>query len=271
MFVFGAPLAGSSLAAWVTSVSDRILLAGLAGSSAAGVYAAGYQIGSNIILLPASVVMAGAYPVLLQEYGTEGRDAASRMLSTLTSAAVVAGTAVVIAVMSTAPLLVSVLGPAFRQSSGIIPLVAGAQLLAVITEYYAKSFQLTNRTGRLFLVSAFAAVVSVTTNFALVPIMGMYGSAVATFIASGAALILTVRWGRPLLSFDLERTFALKVGAATAVSIAAARLLPPVINVASLPALATLIPVLAFGACLVAVREDTMIAALRSCTGRQLR
>ena len=271
MFVFGAPLAGSSLSSWVISVSDRILLAGLAGSTAAGVYAAGYQIGSNIVLLPASVLMAGAYPVLLQEYGTVGRDAASRMLSTLTSAAVVAGTAVVVAIVSAAPLLASVLGPAFRQSSGIIPLIAGAQLLAVITEYYAKSFQLTNRTGRLFQVSALAAVVSVVANLALVPWMRMYGSAAATLIASGAALTLTVRWGRPLLPFDLERTLALKVGAAAAVSIAAARLLPPVVDVASLRALATLIPMLAFGACLVAARENTTIAALRFCTGRQPR
>jgi O-antigen/teichoic acid export membrane protein len=271
MFVFGVPLAGTSLSAWVTSLSDRILLAGLAGSPAAGVYAVGYQIGSNIILLPSSVLMASAYPVLLQEYQSEGAGAAARMLRTLTSTAVLAGIATVIAVISMAPLLVLGLGAAYRSSLGIIPLVAAAHLLMAITEYYAKSFQLTNRTARLFLVSALVALVSVAANVTLVPLMGMYGSAVAALVAGAVALGVTVGSGRPLLRFDLGRMFALKVGAAAAVSGAAAHLLPPVVDVVSLPAVATLGPVLAFGVLLVAVREQTTIALLRSCTGGRYR
>ena len=267
MFAFGAPLAGSSISAWVTSVADRVMLAGMLGAAQAGIYAAGYQIASNAVLLPASILMAGTYPILIQEYRDGGRRAAAAMLTTLTSAALIGGIAIVIAVATGANLMVSILGRSYRGSAGVLAVVAAAQLAAVITEYYAKSFQLTNETARLFVISLASAVVTVIGNLFLIPRIGMYGSAVTTLLATVTGLVLTIVWGRPLLEFQLRPGLTTKLTAASLVSTVAAIALRAV---DASPVIA-LVPVLCFAAAWIALKENTTLAALRLCIGRSYR
>lgn len=189
---YGYPMAGASLSSWGLSVSDRLLVNWMLGTSAVGIYSAGYQLGSNAILFPSSSMMAGAFPVLIREYEREGRAAAAQLLTKLVTGALIVGCALVIFLAISSHALVNVLfGDSYSNAAAIIPIVALGQLLMALSEYFAKGFQLTRQTSTLFQITLIAACVNVLANLALIPWLGIMGAAIATVIAYSVSLGLT--------------------------------------------------------------------------------
>jgi len=201
---YGYPMAGMTISSWVLSVSDRLLLSWMLGASAVGVYSAGYQLGSNSILFPSSSLMAGAFPVLIQEYERGGQAEAAQLLTKLVTGVLIVGCALVIFLsIASHPLVKVLLGDPYSSAAAVIPVVALGQLLMALSEYFAKSFQLTKQTSDLFLITLIAACVNVLANLVLVPWIGIMGAAAATVLAYAVSLGITASHGRKLLAVGL--------------------------------------------------------------------
>jgi O-antigen/teichoic acid export membrane protein len=201
---YGYPMAGASISSWVLSVSDRLLLNWMLGASAVGVYSAGYQLGSNSILLPSSGLMAGAFPVVIHEYERRGQEPAAKLLTNLVTGVLIAGSALVIFLGIVSEAIVKVLlGHPYTSAAAVIPVVALGQLLMALSEYFAKSFQLKKQTSALFIITLIAAFVNVLANLVLIPWIGIMGSAVATVLAYGVALAITASYSHKLLPIRL--------------------------------------------------------------------
>jgi len=77
LLIYGLPLAAAALVEEVTKVTDRFMLAGIRGKSDAGLYAVGYDLSGNSILMIMAAINVAAYPVIIKLLDNEGVQAAT--------------------------------------------------------------------------------------------------------------------------------------------------------------------------------------------------
>ena len=70
---YGLPLASVTLLEEITKNADRFMLASLQDKAHAGMYAVGYDLSGNSILLLMSAINLAAYPVIIKLLDTEGK------------------------------------------------------------------------------------------------------------------------------------------------------------------------------------------------------
>ena len=223
LFVYGLPLIGVFGLEYVISTSDRFMLGWLLDTSATGTYSAAYDLTNQSLTLCMSVVYLAGYPLVVRKLEAEGQQAAYSLLSKYLSAFLAIGLPAVILMSFLAHgISGTLLGSRFHEDAvRIMPWVAVATLFACLKSYYFDTaFQLSRRTSRQILVSAFPAVLNVVLNLWWIPRMGVVGAAYATLAAYLCAAGLSWQLGKrefvmPIMSRDVFRVIA--AASATAV------------------------------------------------------
>lgn len=225
---FGLPLVPHAGAAWVLNVSDRWLLALLLPLSAAasqaqvGIYWIGYQVGYAVALLGVSVQSAWLPIVYRQTDPSHGGRVVGAML--LLTTGILSTVAVALAAIG--PELVSTIaGETYADAAAVLAIVAAASVFYGLYAVAVPVLLHERRTSTMAAVTIGAGLVNVATNIALIPLVGIIGSAVATLIANVAYAAVTIwlvqrRW---TLVVSWIRLLSL-VGAATALLVGVASL-----------------------------------------------
>ncbi len=147
---YGLPLAGTLILSYIVSVSDRFLIAWLLDEAQAGIYAAGYDLANQPVILLMSIVNLAAYPLIVQVWEHEGVESAQAYLvRNLRLLLVVGVPATVGLAMLARPFGELVLGASFHSASAVIPLIALGTLLDGLRVYHTDlAFHLGQRTTR---------------------------------------------------------------------------------------------------------------------------
>jgi O-antigen/teichoic acid export membrane protein len=221
MASFGLPLAVVAIAASIIGISDRYLLALLAGVDAAGTYAAPYDLAQRTLQIVMLSAFLAVSPAVFRTYELNERAAFQSHL--LQQARLLLATALPAAtIMAAAAPLVArlVFGPAFRDAaSELIPWIVAATIVQGIqTYYFSYCFTLANRTLVNAVVVSIGAALNILLNLLLIPAYGALGAAIATLaslvLVLAVALVVTRRW--MVLPWPLLDT--LKVAGVCAVS-----------------------------------------------------
>ncbi|MCR4405259.1 MAG: oligosaccharide flippase family protein [Candidatus Acetothermia bacterium] len=217
---YGLPLTTTFALGFVISTSDRFIIAWFLGEGPAGVYAAGYDLGQQPLILLMTVVNLAAYPLAvraLEHRGTEAAQAQVRKNATLLLAVAVPG-AVGLAVL--APNIAGVLlGAGFREEGALIlPWVAFAILMSGVRAYHFDlAFQLGRRTiGQVWVVGP-AAALNFVLNLWWIPSLGILGAVYATAAAYLVALGLSAGLGRKVFVMRFPYAEAAKIMLATGI------------------------------------------------------
>lgn len=184
----GAPLLPASIAAWVVSVSDRLLLLRLDNLAEVGLYGAAARV-ALVPNLAISAFMLGWLPFALRIQRAAG---AARLYAAGLSLFVAAGA---IVTLLSVPLGEGVLrlvsGASFAPAGRVIwLLVAGAVAYGAYAMLNV-GVMIVRRTAIIGLVTAAAAIVNVAANLVLIPRLGYLGAGIATlaaYLVSAAAL-----------------------------------------------------------------------------------
>ena len=180
------PLALSQVAAVLNLKIDIVLLTILAGANAAGTYTLAANLSEGWLALPA-IMLAASFPLILQAK-KESPDAYDSLLKQSMDALAAIATVIAIGVTLIAPLIVPLIfGSEYADTAAILAVhVWGALFLfmralaskwLIAEDYYVFS-----------LVShASGAAINVVLNFALIPLFGGIGAALATVISYAAA------------------------------------------------------------------------------------
>lgn len=187
----GLPLAGSGLVAALASYIDRFSVASLQGVSASGEYGASADLVRQIMVPPAMAIGAAVLPLAIRSYAAGGIEAARpdlrRSLELLVGVA--APAAVGLAIVSP-NISVLVLGPAFQQAAlQIIPLLAGAALLNVVSQGYLQVGFLLAKRPALTTVQVFCVLVAnLSAAMLLIPRFGLSGAAMAVLVGEAVGV-----------------------------------------------------------------------------------
>jgi O-antigen/teichoic acid export membrane protein len=189
---FALPLAPIAVLVWISSLSDRYVLAALAGSDIAGLYVAAYGLSSRPFLAFAGIANITFLPLL---YDAVARDDVRRERQVVLSwlglltAGMLAGVALVIVLQNEIVRLA--LGERYWGAASLMPWIAGAYAFWGGQQLFECLIYAHGRTRLLIVSHGIAAVSSLTLYAVLIPRMGAPGAAIGTFFALGITCCVT--------------------------------------------------------------------------------
>jgi O-antigen/teichoic acid export membrane protein len=193
MLRFSVPLVPSSVAVIVTLYIDRIVIGQLMSLGDVGLFGIGYRLASLSNLLMVGFVSA-LTPLVYTHYREPGTP---RELARIFRVFVAFGLLFCLGLaLFAADILAVVTTPQYVAGAIIVPLMAPAMLLAGMY-IFAPGLGIEKKTTVIAGINIAAAVMNVILNVALVPVLGIQGAALATFLSSatifGATMIASQR------------------------------------------------------------------------------
>jgi O-antigen/teichoic acid export membrane protein len=206
----GFPLTISLSLLALSGITDRFLLANLAGVGAAGQFGASLDIVRQSLIIPAISIAAAFVPAAVRSLAVKGAPAARAHLEKYLEILLAATLPACVGLAVVAPQVADlVLGPNFRAvSHAAMPIFAAALLFQIVTQqYFHTSFLLSNRTV-FYLVNTGSIIVwNLVASYVLIGRFGVMGAvwgrlATEVFGVLNAALLSRFAFAMP---FPLRR------------------------------------------------------------------
>jgi O-antigen/teichoic acid export membrane protein len=188
-----APLAPLALLEWIMVLSDRYLLAGISGTHEAGVYAAGYGLGSLPFIVAGQMLTLIVRPVLFDAVSRGDRRRERRVVIgwlLLLSGILLAGLAALALLRE--PIVQLVLGEAFWGAAPILPWIGAAYSFQSLRHVFDTLILGQGRTRRLLANHVVAATTATAFYLLLIPTLGALGAAIGTTAGMAASLTSSV-------------------------------------------------------------------------------
>lgn len=212
MSLYAMPLLLAGMAGMVNETLDRILLryllvvpAGVADAHAyvmsqIGIYGANYKV-SILMTLFIQTFRYAAEPFFF----SHARETDSRQLySRVMTCFILLGLTIFQGIMLYIDIVKYFIGARFYPGIGIVPILLLANLCLGIIFNLSIWYKLNNLTKFGAYLTIFGALVTITANCLLIPLLGYYGAAWATFICYFMMMVLSYFWGQKYFHIDYE-------------------------------------------------------------------
>jgi O-antigen/teichoic acid export membrane protein len=183
---FGLPYIPAGLAAMMIQVVDRPILKVLTNDDTVGVYQANYRLGIFMMLMVSMFDYAWR-PFFLTNASDPG---AKRLFARVLTYFVLAMAVVFLALSFFLPDLVHwkifgrhIIAPDYWGGIAIIPVVLLAYVFLGVYNNLMAGIYIKKKTNYLPAITMAGGITNVVANFALIPVMGMMGAAIATFLS----------------------------------------------------------------------------------------
>ena len=171
---------------------DTLLLGFLVGSAAVGWYSAAYR-PVTVFLAISTTFYLGLFPVLSRAYNENLDTFLEVVKSSLRLAAALAIPVGVGGVFLAQPLIALLYGETYRDSGPVLQILGWSAALVFLRGTFRQALCAAGYQGQDLRIAALATGINVALNFALIPIYGMIGAALATVASEIAWLILGAR------------------------------------------------------------------------------
>lgn len=214
LLVYGLPFASAALLEELTKVADRFMLAWLQDKSQAGLYAVGYDLSGNSIMMIMSAINLAAYPVVIKLLDSEGKKAAMDYFRKYTILLFAVSIPAVVGLNLVGPDLIYLLIDEKYHESVLflLPWITSAVFMMGLQAFYFDlAFQLGHHVITIVKISIVVATLNFLLNFWLIPIMGIQGAAIATLSSFVIGSILSAYLGRSHFSLPFPLKDLLKI------------------------------------------------------------
>lgn len=196
---YGIPISGAFILEELTKSADRFMLAAMQDKAQAGLYAVGYDLSGNSILLIMSAINLAAYPVVIKLLDNEGKEAALDYFRKYVILLIGVALPSVVGLILVGPDLVHlVVGEEYQEAViFLLPwITVGLFLMGLESTYFALAFQLGQYTIGMVKVGVIITLINLGLNFWLIPKMGIQGAAIATLSSFGIGVLISSYYGR---------------------------------------------------------------------------
>ena len=202
MLRYSIPLIPTTIFWWITSVSDRYMIAAFLGREDTGIYAVAYKIPTLLTLLSGIFLEAWQFSAVAE--AKDDRNAHihfySRIWSSFQSVMFLAGS-VVIAFSRIEIRLLST--EAYEEAWQYVPMLSAAMIFSAFASFMGSVYMVEKKSGLSFWTSMVGGVSNIVLNFLLIPAFGTQGAALATLISYLLSFGIRAVSGRRLLPFRL--------------------------------------------------------------------
>lgn len=207
MLKFGIPTIPASFSAIILQVADRPLVESLAGMAALGKYGVAYKLGIPMMLIVTAFDYAWK-PFYLTNYNAiDAKKTFARIMTyyTLLGAIVFLGISLFIDHIVRIPFYDGTLIKyTFWDALGIVPFILGGYFFNGLYSNLAAGFNITKKTKYLPIPITIAAIVNISMNLALIPVLGYYGAAWATLVAYFVSAVILFLMSRKVYPINYE-------------------------------------------------------------------
>jgi O-antigen/teichoic acid export membrane protein len=204
MIAYAMPLLLAGMAGMVNETLDRILLryllvvpAGIADANEyimaqIGIYGANYKV-SILMTLFVQTFRYAAEPFF---FSRAKEDDSRELYAKVMIYFILFGLVIFLGIMLYIDIVKHFIGAKYYPGIGIVPILLLANLFLGIIFNLSIWYKLSNMTKYGAYITIFGAVVTIATNFLLIPFMGYAGAAWATFVCYFLMMILSYIWGQ---------------------------------------------------------------------------
>ncbi|MGD8306271.1 MAG: polysaccharide biosynthesis C-terminal domain-containing protein, partial [Ignavibacteria bacterium] len=183
---FGLPYLPAGMAVMVVQVIDVPILQKLTSLKTVGIYKANYKLGIFMMLF-VNMFQYAWQPFFLQNAKEENaKQMFSKILTyfTLVSSILVIGLSLFIADIAKIQIAdYSLIGSAYWSGLNIVPIILFAYLINGIYVIFSAGIYIEEKSLYVPFIAGAGAVINIVANFSLIPVLGIYGAALATFIS----------------------------------------------------------------------------------------
>jgi O-antigen/teichoic acid export membrane protein len=197
MLVYGLPILIAGIAFAINEQLDKILLANLLPKNIAagqvGVYSACYKLGLFMVLYRTAYTL-GIEPFIFSYSSSKN---STTIYANMTKYFVIFGSLILLFVIVFVDVLkvFMIRDTSYWEGMKVVPLIILANFFLGIYYNLSVWYKVIDKTYIGAYISIAGAILTLTLNFILIPIMGYYGSAVATISAYGLMMIISYYLG----------------------------------------------------------------------------
>jgi O-antigen/teichoic acid export membrane protein len=185
--VYGMPLALAGAARFFLDYGDRFVIERLLGLNAVAVYTVPYDLAQKLADCLIAPLQLAVVPILFRLWAERGRETTAELASSILSYILVGIIPIAaLYLLFQADLLVLIASAKYRDSTVLTPYVLPGVLLGSINFIVVTGLTIQKRTGLVALNVCAVALLNLLMNFALIPLWGLIGAAIATTVAYGA-------------------------------------------------------------------------------------
>ena len=204
MAAFGLPMVGVEVAWSLLAVGDRYVIQHLMGEESVGIYSASYNLCEYVKLSTMVAMSTAVAPMYMRIWDQQGREATEHFLEGFSRNYLAFSFFIATVLTANArPLVAIIASPNYLEGTSIVPWVTFGMALESYVAIAAAGLFLKKKTAAIFWMIGAAAVVNMLLNYLLVPVFGLSGAAIATFITFSALLVTAVVAGRSELRIRL--------------------------------------------------------------------
>lgn len=217
MIKFCLPLVPSTVFWWITSVSDRYIVAALRSDAENGLYAAAYKIPT--LLTYVVTIFNDAWKLSAVSEGTDIRektDFYSKVFKYYIAIMFMGGGILAVSAKLSSSILFA---PSYKAAWVFIPVLSAATVFTALDTFMGSAYFTVKKTGMSFWTSLIGAVLNIVLNIIMIPQWGAMGASVATLISYFVVFVIRAATMKMFIPFKL---YPVKLVINTAIIIAIA-------------------------------------------------
>ena len=185
---------------WIMNSSDRVMVTYMVGAAANGIYAVSYKLPTLVSTLTGIFNQAWSYSAIREEGTSDETEYNNKMFRTLAAIAFMMGIGLLLLAK---PFLKIYVSDSYYDAWRYTPfLIIGCVYLTLGT-FMATSYTVHKDSFGYLFSGSFGAVFNILLNFILVPVIGVYGAALATCISYIAVFMFRVFHTRKYIKYDI--------------------------------------------------------------------
>lgn len=185
---------------WIMNSSDRVMVTYMIGAAANGIYAVSYKLPTLVSTLTGIFNQAWSYSAIREEGTSDETEYNNKMFRTLAAIAFIMGLGLL---LLTKPFLKIYVSDSYYEAWKYTPfLIIGCVYLTLGT-FMATSYTVHKDSFGYLFSGLFGATFNILLNFILIPVIGVYGAALATCISYIAVFIFRVFHTRKYIKYDI--------------------------------------------------------------------
>jgi O-antigen/teichoic acid export membrane protein len=186
---------------WIMNSSDRLMVTSMIGIAANGIYAVAYKIPSLVSTLTGIFNQAWSYSAIREDGAEDEQSYNNRVFIQLVSVVILLSIALLTVIK---PFLKLYVGVNYYDAWHYIPfLIVGSAYLTMAT-FMATSYTVHKDSFGYLFSASFGAILNIILNFALIPLIGVYGAAFATCVSYIAVFLFRLIHTRKYIKYEVE-------------------------------------------------------------------
>ena len=200
MAKYSVVLIPNSFMWWIMNSSDRIMVSSMVSVAANGIYAVSYKLPTLVSTLTSIFNQAWSYSAIREEGTVDESEYNNRIFRALTGIVMLIGIGIL---TISKPFLSIYVSKEYYAAWKYMPFLTVGCVYLTLASFMATSYTVHKDSFGYLFSGSFGAVFNILLNFILVPVIGVYGAALATCISYIAVFMFRVFHTRKYIKYDI--------------------------------------------------------------------